>query len=1167
MSFKVYLLGQFKLQANDLPIVLPSRPAQSLLAYLVLNAGVTHRREKLANLIWPEATETNARSYLRQALWRIRKSLESGALNCEDYLQISDISVFFNDHSNYWLDADLLLETVEAQPIEEMIEIIDLYRGELLPGFYDEWIILERDRLQSAFHQKMNLLLESLIQTGQWHDALMWSEQWIRLGYSPEPAFRALMSAYAGLGDQGMVSATYQRCADSLNRELGLEPSPETQRLYEQIRRGELVEFVSPPPRIADLTNQQPSFLDEGELQPVEKPIFVAREQELAKLDGYLGLTLAGQGRVVFITGEAGSGKTALIQEFTQRAQDAHTDLIVASGNCNAHTGIGDPFLPLREILELLTGDVETRWSAGALTSEHAQRLWNTLPLTARALVEAGPDLIDTFVPSTSLVERATAYAPGGVVWTDRLDELVKRKETSPVVPGPQQRDLFEQYTKVLQMLARQFALVLIVDDLQWADLGSISLLFHLGRHLAGSRIMIMGAYRPEDVVIGRDGERHPLEPVVSEFQRQFGDVVVDVDQAESREFMEAFLDSEPNLLGMSFRKMLYGQTRGQPLFTIELLRGMQERGDLVQDHNGLWIEGQTLDWETMPARVEAVVAERIGRLDKHLRAALRVASVEGEVFTAEVVARVQGSDERETLGHFSRELDRRHRLIHAQSILRMDGQLLSSYRFQHILYQRYLYSNLDEVERVHLHEQVGTALEVLYGDQEQSSAVALQLARHFREARVADKAIEYLRQAGERAVQLSAYKEGIAHLTKGLALLMTLPDSSGRAQQELALQLALSKAWIGPNTYGSKMKTTLTRARELCQQLGKTHQLCQVLGHLAVLHFVRAEYQRARELAEDALSLAQQVEDPMLVALGHWYLGFIWFHHGEYTTARSHLKHMIDFYNPEKHHRALVKLRGADAGVSALAYDALCLWCLGFPDQALRKSQEVLALARELDHPFSLADALCYAGCSFNRIQRDAQALKDDADKLMQLSHEIGFSGWLENSNCFNGEALAMLGQVTEGIAQMHKGIAAVEAISVRCHLIETFITLAEAQAKAGNPNEGLTTLAEVLDLVEERGEHHWEAELHRQRAEMLLMLGNEDDAEASFRKAIEVARWQSARSWELQATNGLARLLQKQGKTDEAQQFLAEIYNWFTEGFDTTDLREAEALLEQLS
>jgi predicted ATPase len=312
---------------------------------------------------------------------------------------------------------------------------------------------------------------------------------------------------------------------------------------------------------------------------------------------------------------------------------------------------------------------------------------------------------------------------------------------------------------------------------------------------------------------------------------------------------------------------------------------------------------------------------------------------------------------------------------------------------------------------------------------------------------------------------------------------------------------------------------------------------------------------------------MAQQTNDPLLVALGHWYLGFIWFFLGDYTISRAHMKHVIGFYSPEQHHRSLVFLRGSDAGTSALAYDACCLWCLGYPDQALIKSQEAIALARELDHPFSLADALCYAGCLFNAMRRDAPALRDYAEPLLRLSNEIGLVGWSNIATSYHGEAAAMLGQVSEGITQIRQGMAASESISIRLNLVGALRALAEAQAKTDHPEGGLTTLAEALTLVEKTGERLWEAELYRLRAELLLMQGDDHEAEASFEKAIEVARRQSARSWELRASIGLARLWQKQAKTDEARQLLGEIYTWFTEGFDTPDLKEARLLLEELA
>jgi adenylate cyclase len=239
------------------------------------------------------------------------------------------------------------------------------------------------------------------------------------------------------------------------------------------------------------------------------------------------------------VTDGPGRGKTALMREFARRAMDVHPDLLVAGGNCNAYSGVGDPYLPFREVLGMLTGDVEARWAAGAISREHARQLWAAFPLAAQALVEYGPSLIGTILADPALLSRATAVAPEGAGWLQELRALNAQERAGH--SGLEQSAIFHQFTNVLRTLAEAHPLLLMLDDVQWADSASIGLLFHLGRRLEGSRILIACAYRPEEVALERAGERHPLEKVLAEFKRSFGDVWVDLrraDEMEGRSFV-----------------------------------------------------------------------------------------------------------------------------------------------------------------------------------------------------------------------------------------------------------------------------------------------------------------------------------------------------------------------------------------------------------------------------------------------------------------------------------------------------------------------------------------------------------------------------------------------------------------------------------------------------
>ena len=927
-----------------------------------------------------------------------------------------------------------------------------------------------------------------------------------------------------------------------------------------------------------------PAFLAEEAAEvEIRRPVFVARVHELKRLNNSLDMATSGRGQVIFITGEAGSGKTALIQEFARQAQEAYPELILAKGKCNAQTGIGDPYLPFIELLTLLTGNVETKWTAGLITKEHAHRLWNLLPLSVNSILDHGHDLINTFISGQALLSRSKMHTSEPANWVASLKNLVERKDVQPPDSQLQQSSLFLQYTRVLQRIAQEKPLLLVLDDLQWVDAGSASLLFHLGRQIQECPIFLIGAFRPGELSLGRGEERHPLDAVVHEFKRDFGDIEVEVGKTEGRQFIDAFIDTEPNQLGDTFRNILFGQTKGHPLFTVELLRDMQDRGVLVKDEKDRWMEGPELNWDTLPARVDAVVEERISRLTEELRDILTLASVEGEEFTAEVVARLKETKVRELVRLLSSELDKRHHLVSAKGIRHLAKQRLSLYLFQHILFQRYLYNSLDEVERAHLHEEVGNILESLYG--EQAEEISVQLARHFEEAGIVIKAIEYLQKAGQKALKLSAHKEAITHFHKCLDFLNTLPDTPERAQQEIMLQLSLAvPLYATKGLAAPEVGRVITRVQDLYQQLGEPPQLLQALASIAQFTSLRAEYRKTIELYKKINRIAEKAGDALYSKLAAGFGTWSYLNIGNFSESLAKAKIWIDVYDPEKH-APLIFAFGWDLGVVAKNVFSWALWFLGYPDQAARISEESVALAQKLEHPHTLAFALTF-DLVVRIYRRELQGFKEMAEELTRLSKEKGFIYWEMHGIFYMGYIQALEGQVEEGLTKMQQAIDTLDAIGAGTCFTRLYTRIMEVHILSGQAYKGLDVFEKAMEVLRTYDERYCEAELYRLKGELLLIKaeeGNkqkekpkkdknktgklEKEAEALFTKAIEVSRKQQAKSWELRAVMSLSRLWQKQGKKEEARKMLKEVYDWFSEGFDTADLKEAKAFLEELS
>lgn len=919
-----------------------------------------------------------------------------------------------------------------------------------------------------------------------------------------------------------------------------------------------------------------PPFLAAAHSPPGPTAPFVAREQELAELTAALATARSGAGQILFVIGGAGRGKTMLVKEFARQAQAADTEVLVVSGYSNAHTGIGDPYLPFYEALSMLTGEVETRWAGGLISAEHARRLWESMPLTLPKLVEHAPNLIGTFVPSKGVRERAASFAAPDAPWFNRLVALTSTDAGAKVA----QQRILAQYSAALSAIASQRPLLLILEDLHWVDSASSGLLFHLSREAARSRILILGTYRPDEVTLSHGEIQHPLADILSELKRWHGDIWLDLGElaeAEGRRFVEAYLDTQPNRLGSRFREALFNRTAGHALFTVELVREMQARGDLRQDEAGQWIEGSAINWNMLPARVEGVIEKRIQRLEKKLRAILTIASVEGETFTAEVVARVQQMNERGLVQRLSQELDKQHRLVTAQILAWLGPQRLSLYRFRHQLFQQYVYQSLTEMERAYLHEAVGSVLEVIYG--EQTEQVAVQLARHFEQAGLHEKATNYLLQAGKRAARLSAYQEAITHVSKGLALLERLPDTPERAQQELELQIALGNALIAAKGFAAaEVEQSYSRAWQLCHQLygGETSQILPILNGRFGHYMTRGEPQTAYQLAQEFLELAQRQHDPAVV-VAHRCVGWSSTAMGQLVSARAHFEQASALYNPTQH-RPLTFQYGQDPGPAGFALGALDLWLLGYVEQARHWNDRALMLAREGGHTYTLALTL---GLStwFHHFRRERAVAQEQAEEIIAISTKQGLGLWLAWGTIIRGWALAEQGQGEAGIALMRQGLADAQATGAVFFRAHQLTLLAEGYETVGELAAGLRVLAEAVAQVEKTEERFWEAEIYRLKGELLLKLErtglshdveeipDAESPEACFLKAIAIARRQEGKSLELRAAVSLGRLWQQQGKKDQARPILAGIYSWFTEGFDAIDLQQAKALLDELS
>jgi predicted ATPase len=845
----------------------------------------------------------------------------------------------------------------------------------------------------------------------------------------------------------------------------------------------------------------------------------VGRENELAELRAAFESAAAGCGALMCLAGEPGIGKTTVVETFFREQIMSAAECYLARGRCSERLAGSEAYLPVLEALDTLLRGSEA--PVDRLMSAIAP-MWHVQ--IARHARDASEDRVLT--------------------------------ESHVASPERLKREL----AGFLEELARRQPVVLFFDDLHWADASTIDLLAYLATRCGSQRILIVAAYRTADLL----GTDHPFLRVKLELQgrgicRELP--IPFLAQADVDRYLA--LQFPDHLFPRQLSTRIHDKTEGNPLFVADLVRFLRDRGVLAQREDRWVVVGQLHDVETeLPESVRSMIEKKIAQLSEADHRLLIAASVQGYEFDSAVVARVLAMDAAEVEERLD-VLERVHGFVRLVNERQLSDRILTlRYRFVHVLYQNALYASLRPTRKASLSTAVAEAILDYFGSER--AAIASELAILFEAARDFQRAAEYFLLGAEQAVRLSANKEAVVLARRGLDAIQQLRETPERAQQELRLQTILGPALMTTMGFGTpEVEAVYIRARELCHKAGETPQrIFPVIWGLYQYWLARAEYGTCRELGEQMLALAHKAQDPTLLMQAHHSLGNTLCFAGDFERARTNTEREITIYVAEQHHSLASLYGGYDPGVSSRSGLATNLWLLGYPDQASSRSREGIALARELAHMSSLGVAFLF-DATLGQFCRDAEKTLEQAEATIAIATQE-LSPWLAWGLVLRGWALAEQGETGKGIAQLREGLAGWRATGLRCLEPYFLSLLAEAYTRSGQREEALATLDEALAITEQTHEGYAEAELYRLKGELLPGYA---DPEASFHKAIEVARRQKAKSFELRAVMSLSRLYQTHGRHNDARQMLAETHSWFTEGFDTADLKEAAALLTDLA
>ncbi len=1101
----------------------------------MLHADTPQQRQYLAFRFWPDSTEKQARTNLRQLLHNLRRALPLA----DHFIVASTQTLQWHPDAPFTLDvASFEQALIRAERADRrgapdarrqtLEEAVRLYTGDLLPGCYDEWIEPKRERLRQQYIAALDRLVRLLEQQRAYQKAIPYAVRLLQEEPLRETTYRALMRLHALLSDRASALRVYHRCATVLEEELGVEPDPATRQLHER-----LLNMQAP-------VEEQPAPSSPGSAAALP---LVGRQSEWNRLGAAWHTATHEQSHLALIAGEAGVGKTRLAEELLTWA--ARQGVTTARTRCYAAEG-RLAFAPVAdwlraEVFQISLPKLETVWRA---------EVARILP----ELLAATPDL----------------------------------PPAEPLTESWQRRRFFEALARAV--LAAPPPMVLLIDDLQWCDRDTLEWLHYLLRFDQEAQMLLLGTMRIEEV-----GPAHPLEALLLDLRRTglLTEILLGPLDAEETTALAEHVTVQS--LEATQAAHLYRETEGNPLFVIESVRAGHIFGDMYSASPTLAPESPPASPETLPPKVHAILTARLAQCSPPARELAHLAAIVGRAFTFDVLAEASDRDEDTLIRSLDELWQRRIVREYGPDAYDFSHDKLREVAYAEVspVRRRLLHRCVAEAfETIH-EAALDAASGQLAAHYERAGLPERAIPYYQRAAQAAqrvyanEEAIIHLNRA---LALLDGRPPSPQRDASELALLVLLGSSvaatRGFAASETGHVYARARTLCHPHAdprlcfsvYWGSYGFELVRA-----ELGKAHafsEQCRVLAgaedepvllvaahcavgislaHLGELTRARVHLEKSSAHLEQARAYPEQSRDHLDEARAP-----LDRRRAQLDEARAYLDQPRAHPDQTHAHSDHFQM-GADPGVFSLAYLSHVLWLLGYPDQALRHGREALALAEEVAHPFSRVIALSYVAM-LHQFRGENQAVSAYAEMALALAAEHGYPYYEAWGMLMKGWALHRQGERAKGMSHMRQGLESFRTISTGLREPFYLALLADACEKEGRLDDGLALLDKAFKAVEKTEERWPEADLHRLRGEMLLGESAEQ-AQARFQQALDVARQQKARSLELRAATSLSRLWLRQRRRDDARRLLKNVYDAFTEGFDAPDAQEAQTLLNDLS